>query len=517
MKHAFRIASLVVPSWLAWYVACTVTRRDDLAILVASVLGPLWIAIAGALFLRAFVVVLGRRRDSSRNVEGSPVLASLDILTSSGVALAWTSNFAIIGALVLGYASLAVVGLLGTGVFHAAVLYAFFALRSRDPMRSDAIRRSFSPEVITEGEDVTESVHVASARIPLGYRLFLSGRVGPRWAQSRHVVESTESGADIVLESKVGPAIRGEHDAEPLVVWLEDSFGLCRSRRFSIGGAHVTVVPRVRQVDKTVRLLERGQGPRIAKATRRLPTEGAFDLKEYREGDDVRRIHWVRSLAAGQLIVRMPDEIPPDRPRVRVVLDTFFPEVFAMQPDTETPGEVLDALVGVWLAVGRSLAEQGAHVTLVAAVPSAEGPARVITQDVMLRAPHVAQRFGAQVSWQNQLSANMVLTDEATFVVSRTLLAPPPGDPKFKWIVVTPPVPAELSWPFPSNARHLHPMGSSENRFSVRKRITERFTRARADHARVMLASGQRLIAPPPGSFTAGTTSDGVIHLRAIQ
>lgn len=510
MKHAFRIASLVVPSWLAWYVACTAPHRDQLAVLVSYALGPLWIAIAGALFLRAVVVVAGRKRDGS-----TPVLASIDVLTSSGVALAWTSAFAVIGAIVLGYASLAVVGLLGTGLFHVVVLYAFFALRSRDPMRSQSITRSFMPEVLTEGEEAVEKIHVAGARIPLGFRLFVSGRVGPRWPSSRHVLETTDSGADLVLESNIGSAIRGEHDAEPLVVWLEDVFGLCRTRRIEVGAAHLTVIPKVRKVDHTIALLDRGQGPRTAKATRRLPTEGAFDLKEYKEGDDVRRIHWVRSLAAGQLIVRMPDEIPPDRPRVRVVLDTFFPEVFAMQSDT--PGEVLDSLVGVWLAVARSLAEQGVQVTLVAAVPSADGPVRVVTQDVMLRAPHVAQRFGAQVGWQNQLSANAVLTDEATFVVSRTLLAPPPGDPKFRWILVTPPVPTELAWPFPSSARHVHPMGSPENRLSVRRRITERFTRARADHARVMLASGQRLIAPPPGSFTAGTASDGSVQLRAIQ
>jgi uncharacterized protein (DUF58 family) len=512
MKHLFRIASLVVPSWLAWYVACTVTHRDELAIAVSYALGPLWIAIAGALLVRALVVIGTRKRDGS-----TPILASIDVLTSSGAALSWTSAFATVGALVLGYASLAVVGLLGTGIFHAVVLYAFVALRSRDPMRSDVITRSFAPEILTEGESAVERITVGGARIPVGYRLFVSGRVGPRWAHSRHVLESTDSGADLVLESEVGPAVRGDHDAEPLTVWLEDAFGLCRSRRVDVGPAHVTVVPRVRAVDKSVTLLDRGQGPRTARATRRLPTEGAFELKEYRDGDDVRRIHWVRSLAAGQLIVRMPDEIPPDRPRVRVVLDTFFPEVFAMQADTATPGEVLDSLVGVWLAVARSLAEGGAEVTLVAAVPTADGPARVITQDVMLRAPHVAARFGARVAWQNQLSANMVLTDEATFVVSRTLLAPPPSDPKFKWIIVTPPVPAELTWPFASSTRHIHPMGSSENRLSVRRRITERFTRTRADHARVMLASSQRLIAPPPGSFTAGSASDGTIQLRAIQ
>src|SRR6185437_10626849 len=99
----------------------------------------------------------------------------------------------------------------------------------------------------------------------------------------------------------------------------------------------------------------------------RLPTEGNLDLREYRDGDDVRRIHWIRSLAANQLVVRMPDEIPPDRPKVRLILDTFFPESFALH--TDTPAEVLDAMVAVWLGVARAFAEKGTQVRLVAAVP----------------------------------------------------------------------------------------------------------------------------------------------------
>lgn len=512
MKHAFRIASLILPSWLAWYVACTAPHRDELTRAVSFALGPLWIALAAVLLLRAVVVIASRSRDAERP---TPILESIDILTSSGVALSWSSGFAVMGAIWLGYASLAVVGLLGTGLFHVVVLYAFFALRGRDPMRSTAITRRFASLTLTEGDEAVEEIHVAGARIPLGFRLFFSGRVGPRWATSRHVMEATESGADVVLESDVGPAIRGEHDVEPLVVWLEDAFGLCRSRRIATGAAHLTVVPRVRAVDKSVPLLDRGNGPRVAKTTRRLPTEGAFDLREYQQGDDVRRIHWVRSLAAGQLIVRLPDEIPPDRPRVRVVLDTFFPEVFAMS-SADTPSEVLDSLVDVWLAVARSLAESGVRVTLVAAIPKGD-TIEAATQEVMLRAPHLAQRLGARVGWQNRVPVEQLLTDEATFVVSRAVLAPPPADPKFKWIVVTPPVPAELTWPFPSSARHRHPMGSSDNRWSLRRRAIERFNRARGDHARTLLAVGTRLLPPPPGSFTAGTTSDGTIKLEAIR
>jgi len=87
MKHVFRIASLLVPSWLAWYIACSVHHRSTLAVVVSWALGPVWIAVTAALLLRAIVVIVGRKRDGS-----TPVLASIDILTSSGVALGRTTE-----------------------------------------------------------------------------------------------------------------------------------------------------------------------------------------------------------------------------------------------------------------------------------------------------------------------------------------------------------------------------------------------------------------------------------------
>ena len=54
-----------------------------------------------------------------------------------------------------------------------------------------------------------------------------------------------------------------------------------------------------------------------------------------------------------------PDEIPPDRPKVRLVLDTFFPEAFI--GNVEAAAEVPDAMVTVWLGVARALTEKGHH------------------------------------------------------------------------------------------------------------------------------------------------------------
>ncbi len=511
-KHLFRIASLFVPSWAAWYVTFTAAHPGDLLNGVAYTLGGLWVLLLNALIVRGIALTARRGRDAvTRTV---PVIAQMDVLTSAGTALAWLSALAIIGAVWLGYASLAVVGLLGTGLLHAVVLLAYVALRSADPLRGATIGRRFVPEVVTEGDAVVEQLRFDGVRIPLGFRLFVTGRVGPRFATSRHVLEAGESGAEVLLEAAVGPAVRGEHDAEPLEVWLQDTFGLCRSVRVSTSAAHVTVLPRMRDAEKTVPLLDRGYGPRAPRPASRIPTEGQFHLREYQQGDDVRRIHWMRSASSRELVVRLPDEIPPDRPRVRLVLDTFFPEADTLACDA--PHELLDSMVSVWLAVGKALIESGARVTLAVAMPRGDGVA-VTRHELMLRAPDAALRIGAQVQWQSQIPVDALFTDEATYVVSRAVLARPQEPGSVRWIVVFPTaLSPEPPWPSPSGARLRYPMGSSENRWSLRRREETRTALARRDRALVLGMRGD-VVRPLPGSFFVLPAADGAIRIEATR
>jgi hypothetical protein len=509
-KRLFRIATLVAPSWLAWYLAFSVRHPGDLARAVTFALGPLWMALTGMLVLRAFEVIVTSRRPEN---EHASILERIDILTGRGSALAWTSAFAVMGAIKLGWASLAALGLLGTGLFHVVVIYAFFVARGHDPMRARTITRRFTPETVCEGDEMIEELRFAGARIPIGFRLFAEGRVGPRWPTSRHVLSATESGADVALESDVGPALRGEHEPEPLVVWLEDTFGLCRSARVAIEAQPLFVAARQSKIDRQIPLRDHGIGPREPRRTFRLPTEGAFDLREYRQGDDIRRIHWVRSITAGELVVRMPDEIPPDRPRVRVVLDTYFAEAVALGCDATI--ELLDGLVGVWLAVGRSLAESGARVTMVAAVKNGEN-VETLRHVLTSRTPQEAARIGARVAWQDRVSTESLLTDEATFVVSRGVVAPPREGDRTRWIVVYPTI-SEPKWPFPSVLRLPYPMGSAENRWSHRRRIADERAIARTEHSRAMIAMRSGVVAPPPGTIVALPAPDGTIHMETVR
>src|SRR5262249_30693094 len=138
------------------------------------------------------------------------------------------------------------------------VLWTLIAAGGPDPWRRASLSRRFVPETAIEGDPVIEEVRLSGARIPTGFRLFVCGRGGPRWARSRYAVDQAASGGEIVLSSDVSPAVRGEHRAELLEVWLQDVFGLCRSVRLRAGAASLAVLPRVRPVDGTEDLIGRG-------------------------------------------------------------------------------------------------------------------------------------------------------------------------------------------------------------------------------------------------------------------
>ena len=271
------------------------------------------------------------------------------------------------------------------------------------------------------------------------------------------------------------------------------------------------MVPRSQTIEGVQRLRDHGFAAKAVRTTTRLPTDGVFDLRTYHPGDDVRRIHWVRSAVAGELVVRMPDELPPDRPRVCLVLDTYVPKAFAL--DCDAPSEVLDGLVAVWLAVGRALCASGARVTLVTVLP---GSAALIRHVLSPHAFYDSQRLGARVGWQHQVPVERLLTSEATYVVARGLLAEPPQDvPHARWIVAVPAVSDPNVSQF-SALRHLFPFGSTEIRWSHRRRVLSELLRRRIDHARAMRTFGTLSARPPAGSFAAYRGADGVLHLGEL-
>jgi uncharacterized protein (DUF58 family) len=472
VRRAARIATLFVPSLVAWVVVTTVqhgaeSRQDPLMRAGMTALVPLFIVMAAALLVRC-VEAAGARR---------AWWEPLDLLTGPGRALVWTAATATAGASLIGWASLAVLGLLGLGVAYVMVTWAALIAAGDEPWRGVTVTRAFAPATAVEGDLLREQLGVAGARVPAGFRLLVRGGVA-RHTATAYVLESDRADGEIALEAELGPARRGDYDVPAAELWLQDLFGLTRSRVMRLGAGKLTVLPRPVAIDEMAAVAgARGDDAESVPA-QKLPTEGCFRLRAYAPGDDARRIHWVRSLMARELVVRLPDELPPEQPSVRLILDTQL--VGASALPTPATGQLCDALVRVWLSAGQALVARGVRVTMVAAV---DEPARVVERAMTAQSAGTLARIGARANWQGTVGIDGLVGEGARNVVVSARPRPLERDvtwilvPEFVWTDVEPPplLDAWTTLPYPS--------GASDNRWLRRrheKRAHEETRRAGA-------------------------------------
>lgn len=454
-----RIATLFVPSFVAWAVvraSAAASGRDDALVHAGlTALVPLFCVMAAALVVRA-VEAAGARRS---------FVEALDILTAPGRALVWTAAAAAAGAALVGWASLAVVGLLGLGLAYVMVTWAALVAAGDEPWRGLTLARGFSPATAIEGDALREELTVAGAHVPAGFRMIVVGGVA-RHVAATYVLESDRSQGDLSLDAELGPARRGEYDVPPAELWLQDLFGLTRSRVMRLGAAKLTVLPRPVAIDELAAVAALRGDDADSVPARKLPTEGCFRLRAYTTGDDARRIHWVRSLMARELVVRLPDELPPEQPMVRLVLDTQL--VGAAALPTPATGQLCDALVRVWLSAGQALVARGVRVLMVAAV---DEPARVVERAMTAQSAGALARLGARIGWQGTVSAEALVADGARNVVVSARPRPIDGVevtwvlvPEFVWTDQEPP-PVRDAW-----ATLPYPSGAADNRWLRRRR-----------------------------------------------
>src|SRR5215475_10503286 len=114
--------------------------------------------------------------------------------------------------------------------------------------------------------------------------------------------------------------VRGRYEVGPLVVRLTDPFGLCELTRSFPSVDHLTVIPQVTPLPP-VRLAGEYAGTGESRA-RSVAVHGEDDAatREYRNGDDLRRVHWRSTARVGELMVRREEQ--PWESRATVVLDT---------------------------------------------------------------------------------------------------------------------------------------------------------------------------------------------------
>lgn len=114
--------------------------------------------------------------------------------------------------------------------------------------------------------------------------------------------------------------LRGKYDVGPLQVRLTDPFGLCEVTRSFPSVDQLIVIPQVAALP-AIRLAGEYTGAGESRA-RSVAVHGEDDAatREYRYGDDLRRVHWPSTARVGELMVRREEQ--PWESRATVVLDT---------------------------------------------------------------------------------------------------------------------------------------------------------------------------------------------------
>lgn len=236
-------------------------------------------------------------------------------LTTRGRSFLAAAGAAALSALLLGEKDLLRVAVL---LAVLPLLAAAYVGRSRYKL---ACNRSLQPHRVAMGANARVVLRLQNmSRLPTG-TLMLEDRLPyALGSRPRVVLERLGAHQASSVAYSVRPDVRGRYEVGPLVVRLTDPFGLCELIRSFPSVDRLTVIPQVTTLPM-VRVAGEYAGSGESRA-RSVAVHGEDDAatREYRRGDDLRRVHWKSTARTGELMVRREEQ--PWESRATVVLDT---------------------------------------------------------------------------------------------------------------------------------------------------------------------------------------------------
>ena len=247
-------------------------------------------------------------------------------LTTRGRSFLAGAGAATVSAFILGERDL-----LRVAVLLAALplLAAMYVGRSRYKL---ACSRSLEPGRAPVGSSARVILRLQNmSRLPTGTLLLEDRLPYALGSRPRVVLERLGAHQASSVAYTVRADVRGRYPIGPLVIRLTDPFGLCELTRSFPSIDRLMVIPQVVALP-TVRLAGEYAGTGDSRA-RSVAVHGEDDAatREYRRGDDLRRVHWRSTARTGELMVRREEQ--PWESRATVVLDT---RVFAHRGEGPT-------------------------------------------------------------------------------------------------------------------------------------------------------------------------------------
>jgi len=265
------------------------------------------------------------------------------------------------------------------------------------------VRRTVTPARVPRGETADVVLEIANADTRTGGLWVLTEHLPADLGSSPHfVVERLAAGARTAQHYRVHGHRRGRHQLGPLRLRLVDPFGLVERSAVGADSAPLLVVPRVRPLGTGGPAGGQGGGGEGARRTIAVHGEDDVSTREYREGDDLRKVHWRATARTGELMVRLEER--PWRAQATLLLDTrarahlIAPRVrpagridavrTGPAGDDAPPADSLEWVIEAAASIGTDLARRGAAlraVTDVGELLPSSGRGRLSADDLLDR------------------------------------------------------------------------------------------------------------------------------------
>ena len=171
-------------------------------------------------------------------------------------------------------------------------------------------------------------------------------------ARPRYVLDKIERNGTRDLTYPLRSDLRGKFEIGPLQLRMTDSFGLVELSRSLTGKTTFVVTPRVVPLARTV--ISRSWAGEGEGRSRLASTAGEDDAipRAYRDGDELRRVHWRSTARYGTLMVRREEQ--RWRNRATVLLDTRMSAHLGSGPASS-----FEAAVSAAASLGVHISQEG--------------------------------------------------------------------------------------------------------------------------------------------------------------
>ncbi|HEX2895964.1 MAG TPA: DUF58 domain-containing protein [Marmoricola sp.] len=293
--------------------------------------------------------------DSGRVPAGPAIREALHGFTLRGRSFVAAGLTAVACGIVLGEHDLVRIGLL---VALLPVVAALWVARAGNRL---GLGRTLGASQVEVGQRAVVHLELTNLGPTTGVLLVEEQIPWALGSRPRFVVDSMRPGWTRHIDYQVQAEVRGKYDIGPLRVRVGDPFGLLELQRTFTKTAGLVVIPTTEPLP-AIPLLGAWTGSGDNRH-RPFASGGAADVtvREYRRGDDLRRVHWRSTAKVGSLMVRREEQ--PWQSRCTVFIDNR-----ARVHRGQGPHSSLERAVTSAASLAVHLSSQGFQVRLVSAL-----------------------------------------------------------------------------------------------------------------------------------------------------